>query len=190
LNHSTPTISDVQASLRGCKHLTTILICLALGACNGDAPSCTFQGEPDGGRTAGCLVVNQGQVLVVKQALTGALSLPGGWGGDSEPSQCTAQRETWEETGLEVEVGELLQIRDQSFHLYRCTAQNIPEPLPPTTTWEVSAAFFLSPHEFANYDWRFPGQDHYVRFQLFRDRMQKVRAEWQRQQQLQAPNQQ
>ena len=167
------------------KCLATLLLCVSLGACNGDAPSCTFEGKPDAGRTAGCLVVKEGRVLVVKQSLSGALSLPGGWGGDSEPSQCTAQRETWEEAGLQVEVGELLRINEQGFHLYRCSAQNLPEDLPPTSTWEVSAAFFLSPQEFVNYEWRFPGQDHYVRFQLFRDRMQKVRADWLRQQELQ-----
>jgi ADP-ribose pyrophosphatase YjhB (NUDIX family) len=56
--------------------------------------------------SSGCLVVDQGDVLLVK-IMGGSYGPPGGSVNKRESAQCAAERETWEETGVEVRAGEL-----------------------------------------------------------------------------------
>lgn len=62
---------------------------------------------------AGALVVREGELLLVQRgpemaAFPGTWNLPSGYGEAGEPPRLTAARETREETGLEVEVGGLV----------------------------------------------------------------------------------
>ena len=49
--------------------------------------------------SAGCLVVDQGDVLLIK-IMGGTYGPPGGSVDASESAQCAAERETYEETGV------------------------------------------------------------------------------------------
>lgn len=58
---------------------------------------------------AGAVVVDEGRLLLIERgsgALAGTWTVPGGRQRMGEPLRHTARRETLEETGLEVEVGE------------------------------------------------------------------------------------
>lgn len=60
---------------------------------------------------AACVIHNEdGQVVLVQDKLTHTLSLPGGYIDNSETFQAAANRETFEETGIDVDVGERLAI--------------------------------------------------------------------------------
>lgn len=60
---------------------------------------------------ATCVIHNgEGQVVLVQDYLTRTLSLPGGYIDSDETFQAAAKRETYEETGINVDVGEQLDI--------------------------------------------------------------------------------
>ena len=62
---------------------------------------------------ATCVLHNgEGQVVLVQDYLTRTLSLPGGYIDSDETFQAAAKRETYEETGINVDVGEQLDIDD------------------------------------------------------------------------------
>ena len=56
--------------------------------------------------SAGCLVVDQGDVLLVK-IMGGTYGPPGGSVDAGESAQCAAERETYEETGVIAHASEL-----------------------------------------------------------------------------------
>lgn len=78
------------------------------------------------------------------QGLNGRLSLPGGSSEPGESAQCTAFRETWEETGLQLQPRELLEVFDTGFHLYRCDRDAWSGEIDPLHDWK-SAAHSLYP---------------------------------------------
>ncbi|MBO0180612.1 NUDIX hydrolase, partial [Vibrio parahaemolyticus] len=55
-----------------------------------------------------CIVRADDKLVLVHEVLTDKISLPGGTIIDGESPQVAAQRETWEETGIVVTVGEEL----------------------------------------------------------------------------------
>jgi len=66
-------------------------------------------GAPDNLKGALCLIkTDKNQIVLVREAITNKLSLPGGTIEKGEEPQLAAQRETWEETGLVVTVGKPL----------------------------------------------------------------------------------
>ena len=67
---------------------------------------------------AGCLVKIDNKMLMVRHRETAKLSPPGGTAVQQETAQCTAHRETWEETGVEVRVGTLLKNVNQQLYLF------------------------------------------------------------------------
>lgn len=121
------------------------------------APPCPYQLTGDHAPSAGCFSVQGGKLLVV-QGLNHKLSPPGGGNKSGESAQCTAHRETWEETGLALRPTKLLAVFDTGFHLYRC--ERLPDSggIDPPLRFEVRAAFYLAPEEFDKWQWRFPGQ--------------------------------
>jgi len=72
----------------------------------------------------GCLIKHNNQLLVIIHRLNNKLGIPGGTNKTDESAQCTAHRETWEETGYSVTVGKELQVFNNGFHLYHCYLNN------------------------------------------------------------------
>ncbi len=108
--------------------------------------------EDDRRANAGCLIVRDGK-----------LGVPGGTLEPGELAQCTAHRETLEETGVQVVVGERLQVMKNGFHLYRCMpAEPLPEEallsLPAAARLEVSDIGWYSLADLRRADWRFAYQ--------------------------------
>ena len=128
-----------------------------LAACR-QSPPCPHITSPLPAANAGCLIVSGGQLVMVRE-LSGAISLPGGTSAAGESSQCTAFRETWEETGLQVTVHERVAVLGTGFDLFRCTSTQSPAtPLVPAVRSETPAAYWISPDQFDDYRFRFPDQ--------------------------------
>jgi 8-oxo-dGTP pyrophosphatase MutT (NUDIX family) len=134
-----------------------IAVLFSLGACAQDAPPCNFIGTPDLALSAGCFAVSDEGLLLV-QGLNGKVSPPGGSSEPGESAQCTAFRETWEETGLRLHPRELLRVFDTGFHLYRCERDSHSGAIDPPARLEVRAAFYLPAGRFDSYEWRYTDQ--------------------------------
>ncbi len=113
---------------------------------------------------AGCIIKIDNKMLIVRHQKTGKLSPPAGTAKEGEAAQCTAHRETWEETGVEVRVGRLLKSFDDQFHLFHCLAidealiRSSELPVPEAFKSEISEILFLNPTLLSNDEWRFPEQ--------------------------------
>ena len=70
---------------------------------------------------AGCLIVQDGKILMTKAAFTGKFAIPGGSRKQGEVSTCTAHRETFEETGLDVQVEKRIITATNGFEIFLCT---------------------------------------------------------------------
>jgi 8-oxo-dGTP diphosphatase len=130
-----------------------LAICL-LG-CQSEPP-CTFEGEGLHAPSAGCLVLNQGQILLV-EIPGGTYGPPGGSTDAGESAQCAAERETYEETGVIAKAGELAMEFDNGFHLFWCESMSgreitIERPL------EIMSADWYTPERFMQLRWRYPQQ--------------------------------
>lgn len=138
-----------------------ILIAISLVSCSKQAPPCpfneTFKWQP----SAGCLVSLQGKLLVA-ESVEGMISIPGGSSDDGESPRCTAYRETWEETGLEVVPGKLLKSFENGFQLFTCDFKPADKSAPfatdPPLGMEIKRAFWISAEQFDEQAWRFPDQ--------------------------------
>lgn len=136
-----------------------VLLLLAnLGGCTGRAPPCPYHGPPRAASSAGCLAIVHGRMLVVEN-LSGKVSPPGGSALQGESAQCTAHRETWEETGLDLLPRQLLRSFSTGFDLYACELHADTGELQPHAPTEVSRAYWLPMAAFDQVQWRFPGQD-------------------------------
>jgi len=137
----------------------TVFLASLLSACGvQQAPPCPYRGEPTFGPSAGCLHVVNDSVLVVEN-LRGVISLPGGSSDMGEPTQCTAFRETWEETGLRLQPRKQLTTFATGFQVYRCERDADSGEIDPPLRLEIKQAFYLPLVEFDNWQWRFPGQE-------------------------------
>lgn len=140
-------------------------IAAILAACT-QLPDCRVNPEfaEQAQANAGCLVRDGDYLLAVEQK-DGRLSFPGGQNEDGETAQCTAHRETWEETGLAVEVGQLLHVFDNGFRLYACQPVDAGiragHALAPSwwVAWrEIEAVHWLNPDSIEATGWRYPQQ--------------------------------
>jgi len=143
---------SVNTVLRG---LWMLLIPVAVAGCS-DTPQCNFTGRADQAPSAGCLVLEHGKLLLM-EGRGGKFGPPGGSVEKQESAQCGAERETWEETGVEVQAQSIAATFDNGFHLYWCTtvgefSPEIHRPL------EVSSVGLYAPEEFYDLRWRFPEQ--------------------------------
>ena len=131
--------------------------CLLLAGCISTPPPCPYQGPPDVAPSAGCLAVIHGRILVVRNP-EGKVGPPGGGARASEPAQCTAHRETFEETGLDLLPRQLLRTFDSGFNLYYCEIHSGSGAIQPRSFFEVQRAYWLPMEDFGGVDWRFAGQ--------------------------------
>ena len=130
---------------------------LTLVACSDGSPACPVTDKGDLAPSAGCFATADQSLLMV-QGLNGEISLPGGSSEPGESAQCTAFRETWEETGLRLQPRELLAVFDTGFHLYRCEYDALSGVIDPPLRFEVRSALFLPADQFHTYEWRFEKQ--------------------------------
>ena len=109
---------------------------------------------------AGCLIVHEGRFLAARHLKKDKWNLPGGTYERGESAQCTAQRETREELGVTVIVGELLREHSNGFYLFRCTFAagqfKAAYVVPRSGTNDVSRIQWLLPDEIQAHDWRYP----------------------------------
>lgn len=128
---------------------------MLLSACSSQ-PTCTVVAGDVGAPSAGCLAVSDGDLLLVK-IMGGTYGPPGGSVDKNESAQCAAERETWEETGVQVIAGDLAVEFDNGFHLYWCEAVSgreieISRPL------EIQHADWFAPELFRHLKWRYANQ--------------------------------
>lgn len=134
---------------------------LAAGA-TAQPPCRTAVEQPEFAFAAGCLVRQGDRMLVVRHRFGGKLGFPAGRATSGESAQCVAHRETWEETGVEVVVHDLLKRFGNGFALYRCVPVD-ERPVgtekldvPSSGRTEVSEVLWIDPHTTQAADWRFP----------------------------------
>lgn len=110
-------------------------------------------------------MIKQGHRLLVIRRPEGDLGFPAGTTRSAETAQCTAHRETWEETGENVLVGSLLHIFNDfpaTFYLYRCYVEagtgDSDEAFVPCDQQEVEEVLWIEPERVDPHSWRFPTQ--------------------------------
>ena len=147
-----------------------VVLTLALaGGCDLHPPSppCRVADpQPDYHANAGCVILADNHVLVLthrRHRKGGKLGIPGGAQEGDESAQCTAHRETWEETGLDVRVGEMLGRMRYGFTLYRCHTDETMDPeekpgLPWYARAEMADASWMRPAEIPLERWRYAEQ--------------------------------
>jgi 8-oxo-dGTP pyrophosphatase MutT (NUDIX family) len=145
-----------------CRRKIVVLVLLTVTACSDGGGDCPFTGVRDEAPSAGCFSVSAEGLLLV-QGLNGKISPPGGSSEHGESAQCTAFRETWEETGLRLQPRELLRVFSTGYHLYRCERDAQSGEIDPPLRLEIRAAFYLPTDRFDEYHWRFPDEQSILR---------------------------
>ncbi len=118
---------------------------------------CPILNDTDQASSAGCLVVKDNSVLLVR-GWNRKVAPPGGKREPNESAKCTAYRETIEETGMKAIPANLLATFDTGFNLYACKldpSEQIPKISRPL---EVRSIIWLSPYDFSTETWRYPDQ--------------------------------
>jgi len=111
---------------------------------------------------AGCLIKKGDSVLLVKDFDSGRWGAPGGKPEAGETPQETAERETYEETGLKVQAQRLLETFEGCFYLYECRVLN-PEvfkesiQVPESERHKIEEIQFIEISEICQEIFRFPG---------------------------------
>ncbi len=136
---------------------TTLGLVLLVVACASRPPDCGQLEDLREEGNAGCLVVNDGRLLMVKQRLTGHWALPGGTAETDERSVCTASRETKEETGYTVRVIRQIHQFYNGFRLYECEA-DFSELPHANDQLEISDVAWLDLEQRNQVPWRFEKQ--------------------------------
>lgn len=82
---------------------------------------------------AACLIRLDFDVLLIRHRLSNKLDFPAGTINEGESAQCAAHREVWEETGLNVFVGELLTTTKSGMPVFNCHGEDFLLSLQSTT---------------------------------------------------------
>lgn len=110
---------------------------------------------------AGCIIRVRNSLVTITHKRSDKLDIPGGTSDGKESAACTAHRETWEETGFNVEVKQLLGKNENGFHYYACqlsgdfTGEITEFPLPDSARGEVTQIRLLDPFDITEQQWRF-----------------------------------
>lgn len=139
-----------------------------ISACSHGVQSCSQLPENDSVGNAGCLVIHSGKVLMIQQNIGSNWSMPGGGKQFGERAVCTAHRETFEETGLEITVIEEIEQFANGFRLYRCEPSDT-LTLSPNDRFEVKQAAWLDKDQRQSVPWRFPEQRELIEAWVERD---------------------
>ncbi len=151
--------------MRIARSLTVATIACVVFGCAGDFATCPTDPAPGNALAgnAGCMVQHEGRMLVVRLRATGKLGVPGGGPQPGETARCTAFRETWEEAGLKVTVGDLLlQISETDFYLFECVPAGVWNSAPKLddlrtrASEEITDVFWIDPEKIEREDWRYP----------------------------------
>lgn len=110
---------------------------------------------------AACIIRLDGKLLTITHRLSGKYDVPGGTSDHTETPQCTAHRETWEETGFNVEVGEQLGLNKNGMQYYSCilsgnfSGELQTFPVPEWSKSEVESIQLIDPFAIKDKQWRF-----------------------------------
>ncbi|MBU2877278.1 MULTISPECIES: NUDIX domain-containing protein [Alteromonadaceae] len=113
---------------------------------------------------AACLIRLGDKLVTVTHRLSGKLDLPGGTSDNLESAKCTAHRETWEETGFNVEVRQWLGTSANGMRFYECNLDAnfddsfVEFPVPEWASLEVVSIQLVDPYATEFNQWRFPEQ--------------------------------
>ena len=134
------------------------LLSTLLFSCN-NAPKCHFDKEFTEEANAGCFIIDNNRALFV-EGLNGKLSLPGGSKNAGEAPQCTAERETWEETGIHVVAKRKIYSFDNGFQLFDCDLLPSEKNDGSYRPWrlEIKDIHWLTADKFEKHQWRFYDQ--------------------------------
>nr|WP_276307707.1 NUDIX hydrolase [Alteromonas facilis] len=130
-------------------------------------PHCRANAEPlnSPATSAGCLIVNEQQLLVIKHRLSGRWDIPAGGQVTGESLACTAHRETFEETGINVSVDAYITTTTSGMALFACSHQSgftppkYPTlPLPEWSKGEVTQIKWVDPFTLNPREWRYMDQ--------------------------------
>lgn len=106
-----------------CMSRSVAVLCLLLisstGCTQADEPPCTNRLSKSRGNSASCVVVSQGNVLIVT-LLGGSVAFPEESPSGRESALCAAERAVWNQAGLSVEASSLLAKFDDGAHFYQC----------------------------------------------------------------------
>lgn len=107
---------------------------------------------------AGCFIATPKGVVLTIRRDSEAIQLPIGTRQTSESAQATAARETWEETGLDVRVGDLVEtFSNETVLLFSCAPVSVIEDyarLKPIDQSEVRNVIVVEPSTMKNHDGR------------------------------------
>ncbi len=140
----------------GIRAVGAMLALLLLAGCR-PAPDCRVREGRSEQRqaSAGCVILRNDHMLVLEHRFSGKLGLPGGGRKGGESAQCTAHRETYEETGLDVRVGRRLGLLHKGFTVYHCRADAGADAAPPSSAWlEVRDLQWHKPDSLKREQWR------------------------------------
>lgn len=88
-----------------------------------DVPSCNVSEsllEDKSSANAGCLIMQNEKTLLVRDYNNHTYSIPAGTSNKIESAACTAHRETFEESGINVQVVKKLYVTDNGFNIFLC----------------------------------------------------------------------
>ncbi len=128
------------------------------------SPTCRIAKEfnSDYQGPSACIIRVQNSLLVIKYSSDAPYDLPFGNPLSNESAQCTAHRSTWEQTGINVEVDQLLGITQSGMMLFSCklgggfTSKDGPIAPPSWSNKDIEQIDFINPFDTRHAAWRQP----------------------------------
>lgn len=109
---------------------------------------------------AACLIKIDKWLVTTANRHSSGFDIPGGASQGDESAQCTAHRNTWEQTGFNVEVAGYLGQTDSGLRVYHCrlppsfTAELKTYPVPDWVQPDIRTIVFSNPYELELQDWQ------------------------------------